>query len=1029
MYELLWFRMLGHVFGSTATATATLLAAYLFGLGLGAWIFGRLSDRLGRLLPVYILVEAGIGLYGIASHALLERGATLYALVYAWAAGSPGRLLAGRFAVSFLLVAIPTTLMGGTFPLMVQILRALRPGTGRAAGRAYAVNTAGAAGAALALPFLLLPRLGVASSLAAAAVCNFAAAALVLLRARRAHEGTGPAPAQADDAPLVTGSLAAASSGAGRETLPGAEAAPGASPRAAGMLLAAFFLSSFAALALETVWTRHLGIFFGPKIHIFAFVLFAYLIGLFLGGAAYARLVAAGRDPRRILRGALLAAAAGAAIPVPFLDAVSVPQLRLMLLAGVSYSSFLATTGLMILGLIIVPAVGLGLVFPAVVDLLARGGRRAGASVGLAYAVNTAGTTLGALAAGFVLIPSIGSQRTLEASVLAIAASFALVPPLHGTRKADSGGADSAGPATALRGRARASLRPGARDRSHAWSLVARLALPAVFLLLPFTPRWDWRFAHSSYVKDPKGFAKLYGEGGAWPLVESYNLLYLAEGAEATVSVIGFKDGSRSLYVNGKADASNMLDDMVVQRLLGVVPVLFHPAPKSALVIGVGSGTTVAMLRDFGLETIDAAEISPEVGEAARLHFREIGEGALDDPRVRLVLDDGRSFLHFRPPSSYDIIVSEPSNPWMAGVSALFTDEFFAEMKEKLRPGGIACQWFHFYSMSPDHIRLIARTFRRHFPDAAILLTRGRRINGDMLLVGAKGPLRLARLPEDPAVPERIRRALGEVLNAGTAQLLGGLAAGPGELAAFAGPGPLNTDDRPLLELDAPADLFDQEFPRTRAELVRPGAAVFLAAGPTADESAPEAEIVRDGFAEPRGLPAGAETRRGATVLTRASGAGEPQRWVLLGREFEEGTPAAGSTSLQWLVRPIGIPDELAELAGALAGPGSPSMTEVTVNGHGGLAMLLDSPSGRTVVVGWACPVQKRAFFLRRRVPLAGALPPAALAADLILRFPCAHPPPPPSRAPLRSSLAPPASPVPGPLLSRAALPALHPAD
>ena len=233
IYELMWFRLLGHIFGSTATATATLLAAYLFGLGLGAWIMGRLSDRIRALSRVYVAIEVGIGLFGIASRWLMERGAVLYELTYDWAADSPATLLLVRFLVSFLLVAVPTTLMGATFPLMVHLLKGRRVSVGQATGRAYAVNTAGAAAGTLSLPTLLLPHLGVTLSLGFAAVSNLVAAGLVFEHARRRTAATTATEPE--------------TSGGGRA----ASAIP---------LLAAFFVSSFASLALETIWARHLGI-------------------------------------------------------------------------------------------------------------------------------------------------------------------------------------------------------------------------------------------------------------------------------------------------------------------------------------------------------------------------------------------------------------------------------------------------------------------------------------------------------------------------------------------------------------------------------------------------------------------------------------------------------------------------------------------------------------------------------------------------------------------------------------------------
>lgn len=957
VYELLWFRLLAHVMGSTATATATLLAAYLFGLGLGAWIFGALADRMAsRAAFLYVAAECGIGLYGLASREVLARGSSLYAFVHAWVADSPGALLAGRFVVSFVLVALPTTLMGGTFPLMVRLLRDRGRQTGRAAGTAYAVNTAGAAAGTLALPFLLLPSLGVGWSLAAAAGANGLAALLVLWAARarsavaRAAEEPGPGPSTASlgrAAPLA--------------------ASPGARGSAVALLVS-FFLSSFAALALETVWTRHLGIFFGTKIHVFAFVLFAYLVGLFLGGSLYAPLCAKVRSPAALLHGGLFAAALGVAIPIPLLDRISLPQVELMIRLGVSYGSFLLTTGIVILALVLVPAVGFGIVFPAVVDLLFRDGRRTGSSVGTAYVVNTIGTSLGAPIAGFLLVPWWGSQRTLELCALLLALALAIAP----------------GAPRGKRGR---------------WRPLWRYAAAAVFPILFLLPRWDWKLAHSQYVKDPPGFVERYKDGTLWPIVVSYDIESFVEGAEATVSVCKFSNGSRCLYVNGKTDASNILVDMVVQRLLGIVPALFHPAPQRALVIGVGSGTTVAMLHRFGIPKIDAAEISPEVAEAARRFFEPINEGVLDAPGVSVHLDDGRNFLHFQPPASYDIIVSEPSNPWMAGVSGLFTDEFFAEVESKLRPGGIVCQWFHLYSMSPEHVRLLVRTFRRRFPQSALFLTCSRHIDGDMILIGSKGPLRLARLPEDPAVPARIKLALSEVLNAGDAGILRGFAGGPVETAAFAGEGPNNTDDHPILELEAPADLFDRDIPKTVEALVGSHAEMFLSAGPTEEESSAASELARDGLAPMPGASLGRETRRGATVLTKLPATTEPLRWVLLGRELEEGS---ATTDVYRLARPLGVDDEMEMIVKVLAGPGAATFaTAISVHDHATSAarapVAKTNPAGsgasgrRTVVVGWACPVRRRAYFLRERIAPSDGRSDEEIASELTRRFPCEH--------------------------------------
>jgi hypothetical protein len=472
--------------------------------------------------------------------------------------------------------------------------------------------------------------------------------------------------------------------------------------------------------------------------------------------------------------------------------------------------------------------------------------------------------------------------------------------------------------------------------------------------------------------------------------MKGYSLPYFKEGTEATVSVADFPGGVRALYVNGKPDASNIPDDMVAQRLLALIPGLFHPTPKRALVIGVGSGTTVATLMRFPLESIDAAEISPEVGEAARLEFAAINDHFTADPRVHLRLDDGRNFLQFQPPGSYDLIISEPSNPWMAGVSALFTDEFFADVKAKLAPGGVVCQWFHYYNMSLEHIRLLARTFARHFPEACLFVLRGDHPTGDIVLIGCNGPLRMARLPDDPTLPAAVRAALTEVKNADPQQLLGGLVAAPGTFVRFGGDGPLNSDDHPILEFEAPADRFRPDYySETVNALITASERLDLPLGPTAAETTPDAAIRADGFAPAQGLPAGRETQRGATVLTKLGGEGEPiGRWVVVGREFDTG---AERTGLYRIARDTPKPDETRDVATMLAGPGLVSRSPIQVAGHDAFAVVAEADGVRTVVVSWICPLHQRELLVMRRARI-DATPADRWAADLVERFPCAHP-------------------------------------
>jgi len=345
--------------------------------------------------------------------------------------------------------------------------------------------------------------------------------------------------------------------------------------------------------------------------------------------------------------------------------------------------------------------------------------------------------------------------------------------------------------------------------------------------------------------------------------------------------------------------------------------------------------------------------------------------------------------VHFSRPASYDVIISEPSNPWMAGVSALFTDGFFAEMRSRLRPGGIVCQWFHYYNMSAEHIRLLARTFQQHFPGSAMFVVRGSGPTGDIILIGSNAPLRLRRTPEDPSLPEPVREALAQIENAGTQQIFSGLVVPPSEFSRFAGEGPINTDDRPILEFEAPADRFSADFFGSLGGLLTFSERAHV---PTGNEEPPPdraGQLRSLGFDLPLGPPPGREVERGITVLTRArAGGSDLSRWALIGQAFED---RKARTGLYRLARPVQRPDELEDIAGSLAGSGQEERIPIAVGDHAGIALVAERDGRRSTVVGWTCELTGVARFSTRTESMATSAGPEATAADLAGRYRCAH--------------------------------------
>ena len=359
---------------------------------------------------------------------------------------------------------------------------------------------------------------------------------------------------------------------------------------------------------------------------------------------------------------------------------------------------------------------------------------------------------------------------------------------------------------------------------------------------------WDVELLAGGVYK----YAPYAAHGGVETALRSGELLSYAEGRAATVSVKRL-GGTLSLAVDGKVDATSS-GDMLTQRLLAHVPLLLHPEPKTALVIGLGSGVTAGAALSHPLERVDAVEISAEVAQAARRFFAKANKRALDDPRLRLIVSDGRNHVALTR-ERYDVIISEPSNPWMAGVSALFTRDFFLLARERLAPGGLFCQWAHVYNMSERDLKTVIASFRDAFPDAALFLVN----EGDVLLVGGAGAdsLRL----DAGALARRMREGrvgedLDEVHVRSPFAFASLLTLPPAALRAYAEGADRHSDDRPVLEFRTPRQLH--------ANTGRQNALRLVAEGDKSQRPEPWRSLTRE--------PSAQELAERAVMLERSEG-------------------------------------------------------------------------------------------------------------------------------------------------------------
>jgi spermidine synthase len=777
VYEVAWLRSLILVFGSTAFAVSTILTSFMGGLAVGSYAVGRWVDRRANPLAVYGGLEVAIGLYALALPQLFDALQPIYRWLWVSLHPSAYVFTVLRFVLCFAVLFLPTAMMGGTLPALARFATGVPRKLAASVGGLYGVNTLGAFLGTLLAGFLLLSSYGLAATVRIAAAANLiiGAAALALAWRRRAARVAEIAAARGPAGAVPEESLGG----------PGVDAAIG--PLA---ITVAFALTGFAALALEVVWTRVLALVIGPSVYAFSLMLAAFLAGLGLGSVIFSWAIGrfrwTGVGPF-----VSLAAAAGILAFVTLLAFHRLPVLywRLFESSGGTEGApgAVFAIGLLLSGVVMLPpTLAMGGLFPAALEAFGLSRSRAARGVGRLYAANSGGAIAGSFAAGFILIPAVGLQRTVLLAAwlyLAVAAALWWV---------------------------------AARGRSGAW-LGPALAAGLALVMYIAVPSWN-RLLMSSGVyhygiqtERPLALAELGEQAGL-----GYEEVFYREGLVSTVLVareLGVYDwlGADSvpgmiLVTNGKVDASS-LADMPTQILSAHIPLLLHREPRSVLVIGLASGTTAGSALRHDLESLDVVEIEPAVVEASRA-FDFVNGRPLADPRTRLSVADGRTFLLLGE-ERFDVIISEPSNPWMSGASNLFTLEFFQIARERLAEGGIFVQWIQMYGLSPENLEVVLRTFRTVFPEAFVFNTIP---YTDLLLIGTVEPLRidveeLEWRAGRPTVREDLRRVGVE----GAAQLLARGRLGPAQLAELvaAAPGPslLNTDDNAWIEFRAPLDL------------------------------------------------------------------------------------------------------------------------------------------------------------------------------------------------------------------------------
>ena len=754
IYEVLWARMLGLVFGATTLAVSTVLAAFMGGLALGSALAGKFAQRIRKPLSVYGLMEIFIAVYALLVPLLFRWIDHVYVLI--WQQLQPGNFTFSlwRFFLSGVVLLVPTTLMGATLPVLAAALVRSSDRDSNSVTRLYACNLAGAILGTLAAGFVLLPWLGVRTTIAVAAALNIIVGCIAILLQRRSqsHMDAGAKVEVDDSAAVVDGG---------------------------GFWFFAALVSGFVTIGTQVSWTRVLTMIIGSSTYAFSIVVALFLIGLALGAWIVAR-----KDRSRSLRSTILLVEVLTALSLLLSLFVlnKTPALLITLGLSLNVASWFGLLGLQILSatlLILVPAVWMGMVMPLVLVWASSEGKKAVARVGRSYAINTVGAIAGAFMTGFILIPKASTRFTLL-----FAAVCCLIVAGVAYRPVSSGG-----------------------DPALKRSLAIGLTLVSIIVLFIVAPRMNLADlsigAYDSLVRVIAKTREGVTENGP-DRPDVHELLMYEEGPTATVSVRRDQD-TVSLAINGRANASDSIYDMPTQVMLGQLPLLIAPRIENGLIIGYATGITVGAMLQSPIQSVTCVELERGTVAASEF-FNHINNRPLDDPRTKLIIDDARTFLRVTP-NRYDIIVSEPSHPWVPGVANLFTEEFFELGRARLREDGIWVQWVQIYQLSTESLRSVLATYHKVFPHVLVFRVGGLNKGKDLLLIGSNQPLNLDRLTERIG-DQRIAAELARVDLKSEADVRGWFVCDESRLGPAVAGAKINTDDNMHIEMTVPREAF-----------------------------------------------------------------------------------------------------------------------------------------------------------------------------------------------------------------------------
>ncbi len=662
-----------------------------------------------------------------------------------------------RYFLTIILFSIPTFLMGGTFPILNEVCKKLSATEKNWPAILYGYNVLGGTLGALMGGFFLIYHLGLKHTLILTSSINLSIACVSALIYKKASNAS----------PHI-------------ETFYKSNPSQKLQPNVGMFCL---FIVGFISMMYEVLTTRLLAIVLGSSTYAFTLILTTFLLGLALGNFLLSKISQRTSYPLLWLMGLQVILGFFILTSLCLQDQLPLFFYKLFPIFENSFWSIQGLQFLICTLILLVPTNLIGASFPFLIRIGQSTVTDKYNSLGTLYAINSLGNTFGALLTSLILLPFYGLEKTFKVNAfisIALAALLSFYLPYKKSTR-----------------------------------IMLMSGILTISLLLFKIPHLDLKLLTSGISLSSKNYHTL----GLSPdrfikEIAPVKILFSKDGWTSHVTVRKHKK-VQSLLINGKVEGSNG-QDLQTELLVAHLPLLLHSQTENVFVIGLGTGITLRAIETYPVKTITCVEIEKRVLEASQL-FKKHHHNALSDPRLKLMVEDARHVLSSSS-EKYDCIISEPSNPWMAGIGSLYTIEMFQEIKNHLNEKGVVCQWVHYYNMSPNDLKTIVRTFQTVFPNSSLW---GQAHLSDLFLIGFKDPDQKFQIPNLNLSNPKTRKDLHSIGLSNTKILQALQYLDKEELAAFAGQGKLHTDDLPILEFSAPQALYQDTLSLNLKEILK----------------------------------------------------------------------------------------------------------------------------------------------------------------------------------------------------------------